>query len=148
MSKLLWLSQADVFRAVGLKELAEIAALTKVWRCGQGAWLCRAGEPSSDAFLLSAGAAETIVWREGVAEVVGRMSEGALVDDVGVITGHARTSAVRIQSSTARVLTINAVRLRRLMEQDSHVSLGLLQGVADYAQSRPLEPSYPKAEAR
>lgn len=132
VSKLLWLSRANIFRDLDLGALAEIAAAAEIRRYGAGAWLCRAGDPSSDAFLLQKGEADVLVDKEGQEIRVRTLTDGALIGELGVITGKPRTASIRISSSAARILTINGERLRWLMERDASVSMNMLSVVSTY----------------
>jgi hypothetical protein len=130
LRKLLWLSQADIFRDVGLHALAELAGLARAWHCGRGTWLCRQGDASGELFVLATGTADVFVRHEGREQPTGQLRPGALVDDIGLITGAPHSVSVCISSATAHVVTINALRLRALMERDAGLSLAMLGAVA------------------
>ncbi|MBK7423079.1 MAG: cyclic nucleotide-binding domain-containing protein [Propionivibrio sp.] len=135
VTRLLWLSRATIFRNLALASLAEIAAATEVRRYSQGEWLCHAGDAAADAFLLQAGSADILATRGGQDVVIGALHDGAIVGELGVITGRPRSASVRISSPVARILTINGERLRWLMESDASVSLGVLSVVAGYVKN-------------
>jgi hypothetical protein len=134
MTKLLWLSRANIFRNLELNALAEIAASAEIRRYREGAWLCRAGDASSDAFLLLSGAADVISTGSGHDTVIRTLETGAMVGELGVITGRPRSVSLRIKPPFSRILTVNGERLRWIMENDAGVSLGILSVVAGYAQ--------------
>jgi hypothetical protein len=130
LSKLLGLSGTSIFGQLELNALAEIAASAEVRRYNGGTWLCCAGEPSSDAFLLASGTADVL--SAGDEALIRTLDAGAIIGELGVITGRPRTVSVRI-ASPASVVTINGERLRWIMENDASVSLGMLSVVAGYA---------------
>ena len=135
VTRLLWLSCTEIFREVELSSLADIAASVEIRRYQEGAWLCRAGDPAKDAFLLQSGAADILVSVNGQETKINTLREGALTGEIGVITGKTRMASIRISSPVARILTINGDRLRRLMKRDANVSMGMLSVVASYIKS-------------
>ncbi len=132
MTKLLWLSQVNIFGRLNLNSLAEIAASAEVRCYPQGGWLCRAGDPASEAFVLRTGSVDILVMRDGAETVVGSLRDGAIVGELGVITSKPRAASVRISSTVLRVVTIDGERLRWLMEGDATVAMGILAVVAGY----------------
>jgi hypothetical protein len=130
LRKLLWLSQADIFRGTGLHAVAEIASLARVWRCGRGAWLCRSGDAAREILVLASGGADVFTPRAGRDERTGNLRSGALVDESGLVDGSPHGVSVCITSAAAHVLTINSLRLRGLMAQDAQLSLAILDAVA------------------
>ena len=129
LPKLLWLSQADMFRATGLRALADIAAFARAWRCGEGAWLCRDGDGSRELVVLASGSADVFRSPDLGHVPSGKLGRGAFVDVAGLIFPSHHGVSVRISSPTANVLTINGLRLRGLMEQDARLSLAILGAV-------------------
>jgi CRP-like cAMP-binding protein len=135
VTKLLWLSSASIFRELDLGSLTEIAASVEIRRYAKDVWLCHAGEAAKDAFLLQAGSADVLIERDGQTSLIGKLQEGALIGELGVITGRPRVASARISSPMARVLTIQGERLRALMERDSTVSMSMLTVVAGYVKN-------------
>lgn len=132
ITKLMWLSQVRIFRSLELHSLAEIAASAEVRRYRQGAWLCRAGDSPSEAFILHSGQVDIVALRDKSETVIGSLSDGAIVGELGVITSKPRAASVRISSGVARIVTIHGERLRWLMERDASVSMSMLTVVAGY----------------
>jgi hypothetical protein len=132
LTKLLWLSSVNMFRSLELATIAEIAATAEVRLYEAGAWICRAGESSQEAFLLQTGSAAVVAEDGGTGAQLGSLSTGAIVGELGVITGRERAASVRVTSPNARVVTINGERLRRLMSHDPLVSMNMLVVVANY----------------
>ncbi len=135
VTRLLWLSRATIFREIELGSLIEIASSAEIRRYAQGAWLCKAGDPTHAAFLLQTGTADVVIERGGVEETVGTLGDGSVIGELGVVTGRPRAASVRITSSVARILTIDGDRLRRLMERNSSVSMSMLSVVAGYVKT-------------
>lgn len=132
LSKLLLLSQIRLFSNIELGTLADISKEAEVRHYKGGAWLCRAGEKSNDAYLIQAGSAEVISEKENEISVIATLGEGAIVGELGVITGRPRTASVRVAFHGARIVTINGVKLRALMERDPMVAFSMLTLVAGY----------------
>ncbi len=132
VSRLVWLSGVRVFENLDLESLADIAETSEVRMYKQGAWLCRMGEPSADAFVLQTGEVDVFSRREGREVRVGSMQAGSIVGEIGVITGRTRSASVQVRSPVARVVTINGDRVRRLMRGNPAVAMGMLVGVANY----------------
>lgn len=135
VTKLLWLSRANIFKNLELSSLAEIAASVEIRRYTEGSWICKTGDLPTDAFLLQAGTADVVSTRDGDEITIAQLQEGAILGELGVITGKPRAASIRITSPAARVLTINGERLRSLMERNAGVSMSMLSVVAGYVKS-------------
>lgn len=135
VTKLLWLSRANIFKNLELSSLAEIAASVEIRRYMEGSWICKTGDLPRDAFLLQAGSADVVITRDGQEVTIGQLHEGAILGELGVITGKPRAASIRITSPAARVLTISGERLRSLMERNASVSMSILSVVAGYVKS-------------
>jgi hypothetical protein len=141
VTKLIWLSAVPVFESLELEALAGIAETAEVRLYMRGAWLCRAGEPSRDAFVLQAGETDVFGMKDGRETRIGAMGQGSIIGEIGVITQRPRAASVRVRSATARVVAVNGERLRRLMKHSPTVAMGMLVGVASYLGSPgPAEP--------
>ncbi len=132
VTKLIWLSGVRVFESLDLESLADIAETAEVRLYKRGAWLCRAGEPSADAFVLQSGETDVFGVKGGRETRIGSMGQGAIIGEIGVITERPRAASVRVRSATARVVAINGERIRRLMKHSPSVAMGMLVGVASY----------------
>ncbi len=132
VTKLIWLSGVRVFESLDLESLADIAETAEVRLYKRGAWLCRAGEPSADAFVLQSGETDVFGVKGGREARIGSMGQGAIIGEIGVITERPRAASVRVRSATARVVAINGERIRRLMKHNPSVAMGMLVGVASY----------------
>lgn len=140
LSRLLWLSHVPIFKAIDLSSLAEIAKAAEVRLYDEGALLCRTGDVSSDAFLIQSGSVDVI--KEDLngrrqPRVLSTLTEGAIVGELGVITGHPRTATVRVATRATRVVTINGERLHSLLRNDADVSFGMLSTIAGYFEINP-----------
>lgn len=128
LTRMIWLSQVRVFENLDLESLADLAETAEVRLYDQGTWLCREGEPSSDAFMLQSGALE-------VSNAGARLDElgpGSIVGEIGVLTQRPRAASVCVSSTVARVVTLDGARLRRLLASNASVAAGMLVGVAHY----------------
>lgn len=132
LAKLLLLSQIRLFQNIELSTLADIAKDAEVRHYKGGTWLCRAGEKSNDAYLIQAGSADVISEKDNEINVIASLGEGAIVGELGVITGKDRTASVRVAFHGARIVTINGTKLRALMERDPLVAFSMLTLVAGY----------------
>lgn len=132
ITKLIWLSGVPVFESLDLESLADIAETAEVRLYKRGDWLCRAGEPSADAFVLQSGETDVFANKGGRETRIGAMVQRAIIGEIGVITERPRAASVRVRSATARVVAINGERIRRLMKRSPAVAMGMLIGVASY----------------
>jgi len=132
VTRLLWLSGVRVFESLDLNALADIAETAEVRIYRRGSWLCRAGEPSAEAYVLQAGETDVLGTRGGRETRIGSMGPGSIIGEIGVITERPRAASVRVRSATARVVAINGERIRRLMRHSPSVAMGMLVGVASY----------------
>ena len=130
MSKLMRLSQSDMFQDLNPASLAEIARTAEIRVYAQGAYLCRQGDSSTDAFLLQAGSAEVLAEKDGRSALLRTFSEGAIIGELAAITREPRSASVRVTSESARVLVINGAYLHELLEQDVHLTMSMLGVVA------------------
>lgn len=130
MAKLLRLSQSDMFQDLNPASLAEIAGTAEVRVYAQGAYMCRQGDSSTDAFLLQTGSADVLAEKDGKSARLRTFSEGAIIGELAAITREPRSASVRVTSETARVLVINGAYLHELLEQDVHLTMSMLGVVA------------------
>ena len=124
------LSSAQLFQRLAPESLADLArdASTRGYALGEP--LCVEGEPSHDLLVLSRGAAEVELTRDGVARVVARLKPGVVIGELGVLTHAPRTATVRASEPGTEVVTIQGARLEALLLQDGRVATGLLRTVA------------------
>lgn len=128
LSRMVWLSQVAVFERLDLESLADIAETAEVRLYDRGTWLCREGEPSTDAFMLQSGALEVI----GGGTRIGELGPRSIVGEIGVLTQRPRAASLRVTTAVARVVTLDGERLRRLIASNAAVAAGMLVGVAHY----------------
>lgn len=130
MTKLLRLSQSEMFQDLNPASLAEIARTAEVRVYAQGAYLCRQGDSSTDAFLLQTGSADVLAEKDGKSALLRTFSGGAIIGELAAITREPRSASVQVTSETARVLVINGAYLHELLEQDVHLTMSMLGVVA------------------
>ncbi|MDQ3260516.1 MAG: cyclic nucleotide-binding domain-containing protein [Pseudomonadota bacterium] len=130
MTKLLRLSQSAMFQDLNPASLAEIARTAEVRVYASGAYMCRQGDSSTDAFLLQTGSAEVLAEKDGRSALLRTFSDGAIIGELAVITREPRSASVRVTSETARVVVINGAYLHELLEQDVHLTMSMLGVVA------------------
>jgi Cyclic nucleotide-binding domain/FHA domain len=130
MAKLLRLSQSAMFQDLNPASLAEIARTAEIRVYTRGAYMCRQGDSSTDAFLLQTGSAEVLAEKDGRSALLRTFSDGAIIGELAVITKEPRSASVRVTSETARVVVINGAYLHELLEQDVHLTMSMLGVVA------------------
>ena len=130
MTKLLRLSQSEMFQDLNPASLAEIARTAEVRVYARGAYMCRQGDSSTDAFLLQTGSADVLAEKDGKSALLRTFSGGAIIGELAAITREPRSASVQVTSETARVLVINGAYLHELLEQDVHLTMSMLGVVA------------------
>ena len=130
MTKLLRLSQSEMFQDLDSASLAEIARTAEIRVYAQGAYLCRQGDLSTDAFLLQTGSADVLAEKDGKSALLRSFAAGAIIGELAAITREPRSASVRVTSDTARVLVINGAYLHELLERDVHLTMSMLGVVA------------------
>ena len=130
MGKLLRLSQSAMFQDINPASLAEISRTAEVRVYAQGAYMCRQGDSSTDAFLLQTGSADVLAEKDGKSALLRTFSDGAIIGELAVITREPRSASVQVTSPTARVVVINGAYLHELLEQDVHLTMSMLGVVA------------------
>ncbi len=130
MTKLLRLSQSAMFQDLNPTSLAEIARTAEVRLYAHGAYLCRQGDSSTNAFLLQTGSADVLAEKDGKSALLRTFSDGAIIGELAAITRQPRSASVQVTSETARVLVINGAYLHELLEQDVHLTMSMLDVVA------------------
>jgi hypothetical protein len=134
LTKFMWLADVELFSHLELSILADLARDAEVRVYPKGSTLCRAGDPSEEIFVLRSGAAEAIMTKNEKDQVLGTISEGQLIGELGVITHSPRTATVRFISQKAIVLSIKGKSLDNLLEKDARVSKGILFMIYNYLQ--------------
>ncbi len=136
----------DVFAALDLDTLADIARQSSLVAFHAGDQICRFGERSDSMFVLVRG--ETEAWAEGEhgRVVFRRGTPGAVFGEIGVITGHSRTASIEVVSPTAEVIAIPRDVIDALLSRDLHAARAILGVVSSYLLSaRPATVIPPRA---
>ena len=122
----------DVFGALDLDTLANIARQSARVTFSAGDQICRLGESSDSMFVLVRG--ETEAWAEGERGrvVFRRGTPGAVFGEIGVITGLQRTASVEVVSPTAEVISIPRDVIDDLLDRDVHATRAILGVVSSY----------------
>jgi hypothetical protein len=134
VTKLSWLSDAEMFSHLDLSTLADMARVSEFRLYAKGAVLCRQGEPGDEAYLLHVGAAEAFVMADGEERIVGKILQGSMVGELGVITQKPRAASLRVTSEQAGILLIQGRALNALMDTDPRIAKAILITVAAYVQ--------------
>ncbi|CAN5496054.1 hypothetical protein BH11PSE11_BH11PSE11_13210 [soil metagenome] len=134
VSKLLWLSEAEIFSHLDLSTLADMARVAEFRIYQKGSVLCQQGEIGEEAFLLHSGAIEAFVEVNGEERLLGKIAQGQMVAELGVITNRPRSASLRVTSEQAGILLIQGRTLNVLMDTDPRVAKAILMTVAAYAQ--------------
>lgn len=130
MAKLLLLAQSGTFKDLELGSLAEIARTAEFRLYAKGAYICRQGDTSTDAFLLQSGTADVLAEKDGQTALLRTFSDGAIVGELAAVTLQPRTATVQVTSDMARLVVINGIYLRQLIEQDVRLAMSMLGVVA------------------
>ena len=134
VTKLIWLTGVEIFSALKLSVLANIARSAEVRVYTQSHFLCQQGEPLTEAFVLQTGTAEAFITVEGKEVVIGEITPGQVIGELSVITGEAQSATVRITSELSSVLVIKGQFLTTLMTEEPTVARGILTKIAAYVQ--------------
>jgi CRP-like cAMP-binding protein len=114
-------------------ELARLLAATEVAQAGPGDYLLHKGSPSRSVLLVEEGEIEIVDEVQGEPVVLGRVSAGGVVGEVGFLDGRPRTHDVRA-GSACRVRRLTREGLLGLAESDprlfAKITIGLAQLVA------------------
>ena len=130
MAKLFLLAQSGTFKALDVAALAEIARTAEFRLYVKGAYICRQGDTSTDAFLLQSGSADVLAEKDGQTALLRTFSDGAIIGELAAVTLQPRTATVQVTSDLARLMVINGTFLRQLLEQDVHLAMSMLGVVA------------------
>ena len=122
----------DVFAALELGALADIARRSVHLTFYAGDQICRVGERSDSMFVLVRGKTEAWVRGDGDRMVLGRANDGAVFGELGVITGRPRSASIEVASATATVIAIPGDALDELLGRDLHAARGILTVVSGY----------------
>ena len=115
----------DVFAALELGALADIARRSVHLTFYAGDQICRVGERSDSMFVLVRGKTEAWVRGDGDRMVLGRANDGAVFGELGVITGRPRSASIEVASATATVIAIPGDALDELLGRDLHAARGI-----------------------
>ena len=110
--------------------ISEIARTAEFRLYVKGAYICRQGDTSTDAFLLQSGSADVLAEKDGQTALLRTFSDGAIVGELAAVTLQPRTATVQVTSELARLVVINGTFLRQLLEQDVHLAMSMLGVVA------------------
>lgn len=107
------LRKVPMFADVDLARLKLLAFTSERLRFAAGETLFRQGDPSDSAYVLISGAAEIVIETASGPLVVNKVERGAIIGEIGVITGAPRSATIRA------IEGVNALCLR----QDIFLSL-------------------------
>jgi Cyclic nucleotide-binding domain/4Fe-4S binding domain len=138
----------EVFGALEIDKLADIARQSAQVSFKFGEQICRFGESSDAMFVLVRG--ETEAWVEGdQGRVVFRRSRpGAVFGEIGVFTGVPRTASIEVVSPTAEVIAIPREVVDDLLSRDLHATRAILGVVSSYLLSTRPATVVPPRRAR
>lgn len=112
------------------EELDQIAALARIERWGVGATLLHEGASGPRVLLLLEG--EAVVSRrdrDGVAHELARVGPGAVVGEILLLTGKARTATVHTATAVT-ALALDVATVRAAIERRDPAVLALVVGLA------------------
>jgi CRP-like cAMP-binding protein len=120
------LAKVPLFAGCSKKELRTIATLADEIDLPQGKALTREGGWGREFFMLLEGTVEVV--RDG--KRVATLRDGDFFGELALVSGTPRTATVTT-TSPVRVLVITETNFKRLLREDAHVSVKVLQAVAE-----------------
>ncbi len=126
------LLNVNVFAALELRTLADIARRSSMLAFKAGDTICHAGETSDSMFVMTHGAAEVWIDTGGFRHVVGRLQDGAVFGELGVLTGRPRGASISVTSPAAAVVAIPGDVIETCIGGDPHAVRGILTLVSGY----------------
>jgi len=144
IAKMAELLASEVFVSVNLDTLAQIARQSKRVTFSAGEQICRFGESSDSFFVLVRGETEAYVEGENGRTVFRRLQSGAVLGELGVLTGRPRTASIEVVSAIAEVIEVPREVIDNLLNRDLHATRAVLSVVSSYLLGPapvPTEPS-------
>ena len=126
------LLRVDVFAALELSTLADVARRSAFVEFCAGDHICRAGEVSDTMFVMTSGETEAWVAASGGRRIVGHLSDGAVFGELGVFTGRPRAAWITVTSPAATVVAIPRDAIEQCLGRDPHAIRGILTIVSGY----------------
>ncbi|MBV8912944.1 MAG: cyclic nucleotide-binding domain-containing protein [Acetobacteraceae bacterium] len=142
------LLKVNVFAALELNTLAEIARRSDLIRFRVGEEIFRAGESAGAMFVLTAGEAEVHVAAGDELRVVRGLQQGAVFGELGVFTGRPRSATIAVTSATATALAIPRDVIEECLGHDAHALRGMLDRVSGYLLDTLAAARTPRERAR
>lgn len=129
MEKFLCLANTALLSQVPLARIAEIAQQSSAELLQNGQLIFAEGDHPDAAIFLASGELEVL---KSSGQVLAKLEAGALTGELGILTGRPRMASLKVHSSEAQIIKINAADLNSLIERDSMVAASILKTVAGY----------------
>lgn len=120
------LARVPLFASCSKRELRQIATLADEIDLRRGKVLTRQGAPGREFFVLLEG--EVDVVRDG--ERVNTLRAGDFFGEMALISKHPRNATITA-TTPVRALVITETNFKRLLREDAHVSVRVLEAVAE-----------------
>jgi|GEM_PF-917109 hypothetical protein len=134
MSKVLMLSRVPMFQNIPVSMLPNLARDVEVRRYVAGAPLFHRGEPAQDMYVLQEGAAQAVVDTGNHEKIVGKISAGEVIGELGVLTYQKRSASIKISSDYAILIVVKGDLLHHYIEQESYIGKSILITVCERLQ--------------
>ena len=122
----------DVFAALELDTLADIARRSTIKVFLKRDQICKFGESPNFMFVLVRGETEAWVNRDHGRFVLGRGKPGTVFGELGVISRRPRSASIEVASSFATVVAIPRAAIDELLSRDLHAARGMLTVLSGY----------------
>jgi len=114
--------------------LPNLARDVEVRRYVAGAPLFHRGEPAQDMYVLQEGAAQAVVDTGNHEKIVGKISAGEVIGELGVLTYQKRSASIKISSDYAILIVVKGDLLHHYIEQESYIGKSILITVCERLQ--------------
>lgn len=121
-----FLKQTALFSTFDRAHLEDIAWVISERRVMDGEWLCRAGDPGDEIFVVHEGTVEVVVEKDGQEEVVYAARPGDVLGEIAVLGRIPRTAALRARGR-GRLFVIPGPRFIQLLRENADMSLAVIE---------------------
>ena len=126
------LRKIEVFHGLSAEQARKILSICEACQYRAQELLCKQDTPSTEMFVLLAGALEI---RLGEGAPVGSVQPGECVGEMGVLTGHPRSATVAAKEDSM-VFIIRKSDLKRLITRSPDVGVVVLSNVVEMLSRR------------
>ena len=123
------LSASPLLSALAPRVQEELLSAAETSRLPAQEWLFREGEPGDRLYVVSAGRLRVVSERDGQSHVLRLLGPGAVLGELAVLTGAARSASVQAVRD-AELLEIDGERFQELLRQSPELGAGLAIALA------------------